>query len=115
MGERKEGHTGRSFGERCLRIGEAWMHINRKIESQNPTSQILIKSITVRCELGSESQFATRYFIIVRASQGATDLVKFRRLASLENVGHVVLDMLRRESDWRQDKFGSDGNSLIER
>lgn len=103
--ERDAGELGR-----VLAIGQKWISVSRRLESQDPTSQVTIKSFSLRVSLASDSEWGTRYFIVLRAKFGNRDLVKFRRLGKVENLGHVLEEMMRKESDWRDDKFGSDSN-----
>jgi hypothetical protein len=91
-------------------IGAAWVAVARKLDSLDPTRQTRIKSIRINVSLGVQQTYETRYFVILRGAYGGNDVVKFRRLGKMENLPHVLLDMLRHESDWRPDKYGSDGN-----
>jgi hypothetical protein len=108
MEKRKANHKDATDLGRFLAIGQRWRGIARRIDSQNPTCQITIKSFSVRCKLGRETEYDSRYFVVLRASYGTKDIVKFRRLGNLENLGHVLEEMIRRETDWRDDKYGTD-------
>ena len=108
MGSRKADQSDAAQLGRFLGIGQRWRGIARKLDSQDPTHQIIIKSFSVRCKLGRESEWDSRYFVVLRATYGTRDLVKFRRLGNVENLGHVLEEMMRRETDWRDDKYGSE-------
>ena len=108
MGSRKASESDAGTIGRFLSIGQRWRGIARKLDSQNPTNQVTIKSFSVRCKLARQGEWDTRYFVVVRAAYGTRDLVKFRRLGNVENLGHVLEEMMRRETDWKDDKYGSE-------
>lgn len=110
MAQKRDKNGDIDENERLRGIGAAWVAIARKIDSLNPTRQTRIKSVRINISLGVQTDWETRYFVILRGAYGGNDVVKFRRLSKMENLPHVLLDMLRHENDWRPDKYGSDGN-----
>lgn len=95
---------------RLVRIARDLAAVEKKILAVRPDSQIVIKSFSVRHKLARDGDYDSRWFVVMRARYGTRDLVKFRRLGTLANLPTVLLDMLRTESDWRDDRFGSDAN-----
>ena len=110
MGSRKATESDAKTLGRFLSIGQRWRGIARRLDAQQPDREITVKSFSVRIKLARESEWDSRYFVVLRGAQGARDIVKFRRLGNLENLGHVLEEMIRKEADWRDDRYGSDGN-----
>ena len=108
MGSRKADQSDAATLGRFLSIGQRWRGIARKLDAQNPTCQVIVKSFSVRVKLARDSEWDSRYFVVLRGAYGTRDVVKFRRLGNLENLGHVLEEMMRRETDWRDDRYGSE-------
>lgn len=110
MGKRVDQERDAREQARMARIAQAWISFGAKVESANPQASRWFKSFSVRYAYRGDQPYGARYFVVLRAQNGADDLVKFRQLNDLQNLPHVLLDMWRSDVGWREDKWGTQGN-----
>lgn len=97
---------------RRLSCGTGWRSVMGKLACQRPDQSLWVKGFTVRRNFKGDDAYTSEWFLILRAQVGANDYVKFRRFNNLMSLPFVLLDCLRKESDWREDRFGVSGANL---